>query len=110
MSRFDENKHMLIALSKCKTKLRNSIISNADKETIFSICECILNVMNGNIKLSEDDYKKLKPYRHTFKRLLNKSNLKTKKKILIQKGGFLQFLLPAAITAIGSIISAIIKK
>jgi hypothetical protein len=33
-------------------KLRNCIISNCDKR-LFDISECVLNVLNGNVKLSD---------------------------------------------------------
>jgi hypothetical protein len=38
--------------------IRNSIIKLADKEVICAVCECILNVINGNIKIKESLRKK----------------------------------------------------
>lgn len=110
MNRYIKHKHLLQTLSCCSKRVRNAIIKSANKDEIFAICECILNVMNGNIKLNEVDYNKLKTYKNTFKKLLNKSPLSSKKKILVQKGGFLQILIPSIISGLASIISAAISK
>lgn len=111
LNRFSKNKNYLCLLSNCKNKLRRAIVSNSNREQIYSVCECILNVSNGNVKLSKDDFAKLKKYNKNFKSLLDrKSNLKEKKKLLIQRGGFLQFLIPAVISGISSIVAAAISK
>jgi hypothetical protein len=91
--------------------MRKGIIENADKELVNTILECILNILNGNIKLSEEQFNNLKPYKHLFRKLLAKNqNLKYKKKILIQKGGFLQILLPAIISGLSTLISSVISN
>ena len=46
----------------------------------------------------------------TRTKLVQKSTLKQKKKILVQQGGFLEYLIPAAISGITSIISSFINK
>jgi hypothetical protein len=51
----------------------------------------------------------LKRFRKVLHKLLEKSSLKIKKKILIQQGGFLQFLIPAVVSGIASIISSAIS-
>ena len=107
--RFETNKNFLCLLAKSNLKL--ALINNADKEQIYSICECILNVCYGNIKLSPEDFNSLKPFKRTFNRILDRKNkLLVKKKIILQKGGFLQFLIPAVISGLASIISAVISK
>jgi hypothetical protein len=102
---------MLLLISSCKKKLRQKIIEGSDKDFIYAILECVFNVVNGNVRLDNKNFEKLKQFKTVFKHLLNKNlALKQKKKILIQKGGFLQFLIPAIITGISSIISAAISK
>lgn len=93
-------------LAKSKNKLRRVILEKADQKLITAICECILNLLNGKIKIDSSSKEKLFKYRKTLRKLVNKSNLKEKKKILIQKGGFLEFLIPAAISTIGTIIES----
>ena len=111
MKRVQENIDYLKVLCKCKHKMRKGIIENADKELIYTILECILNILNGNIKLSSEQFKSLKPYKHLFRKLLVKNqNLQNKKNLIIQKGGFLEFLIPAAISGIATIIGSLISK
>ena len=106
-----KHRDFLHLLGKSKKKLRGAIILNCDKDQLFSICECILNICNGNIKLDENNFNKLKKYNKIYKKVLDKSiDFKTKKKYLVQKGGFLQILIPAVISGIASIISAAISR
>ena len=109
--RFEKNRKLLEIVGECKKKLRNSIILNSDNDFILTIIECVLNIMNGNVNLNDENFKILKPYNKTFKKLIKKKiSLNNKRKIIVQKGGFLQFLIPAIISADGSIASAIITK
>lgn len=110
MKRIQKHYDILKVLSTCKKCIRNNIISKADSELINTICECVYNLLKGNIKLSEVQFKNLKPFRHILRKLLAKSNTKEKKKILIQKGGFLEILLPAVISGLASIISSAISS
>ena len=111
MKRVVENLDFLKILSKCKKNMRKGIIMNADKELIYTLCECVLNLLNGNINISESEHNQLKPYKHLFRKLLNTNqNLKSKKKLIIQKGGFLEILLPAVISGLASIISSAISS
>ena len=95
---------------------KKSLIKRMGKETINNIAELILNILNGNIHVSEETKNKLRHFAKICRKFLDKkTNLKTKKNILInkgiiQKGGFLQFLIPAIITGITSIITSIINN
>ena len=111
LNRFSKNKNYLCLLSCCKNKLRKAIVLNSNKDQIYSVCECILNVSNGNVTVSKEDFHRLKKYKNIFRALLCKrGGLNEKKKILIQRGGFLQFLIPAVISGISSIVAAAISK
>ena len=94
----------------CTKGIRNDIISKAKAPLINKICECILNIMNGKVKISAEDYEKLKPYKNVFRKLLEKKlKISQKKKLIIQKGGFLQIILPL-ITAAIDLFSNLFKK
>lgn len=97
---------MLESLCKCKKSVRNSIIMNGSKSFINCICECVYNLLRGNIKLSAEDLEKIRKKRGCLRKLVKKSSLDEKKKYLVQHGGFMQILIPAAISAIASIISS----
>lgn len=106
----EKQQDMLKALSHCKLKIRKAILKNADKDLVDAICHCVYNMLHGNVELSETQKGELYKYRHTLRKLIQKQNLNKKKKILVQNGGFLQFLIPAAVSGIASIISSIIPS
>lgn len=115
LSDFEKNILMLLADPNANRRMKTSIINSSDSKTINKICEVVLNVLNKNIKVSENTLNNLKPYSKYCRRLLNKKlNIREKKKILlkkgIQRGGFLQFIIPAVISGIATIISSLISK
>ena len=52
MRRIKANYHTLQVLKNARPKLRNAIISNFNKDVLNTISECVLNELNGNIRLS----------------------------------------------------------
>jgi hypothetical protein len=99
---------LLKILAHPNNKYRKAILIHADKKLVQAICESIQNVLNGNVVINHNEKEKLKKFRSTLHKLIQKSSLKTKKKILIQRGGFLEYLIPAVITGIASIVSSVI--
>lgn len=106
-----KKKNYLALLATAKNrKRRNLLIDYADKDDINAICECIFNVLQGNIKLPKKHKLKLAKDKACLRSLISgKMSLKKKKTSLKQKGGFLPFILPAIIGAITTGISAAIK-
>ena len=95
----------------CSKENQKDIIRRAKGPLINKICECILNIINGKIKISPQDLEKLKPYKNLFRKLLVKSTgPREKKRLINQKGGFLQILIPAIISGLASIISSAISS
>jgi hypothetical protein len=74
-----DQKHLLKELSKEKSKYRNSILKNADKPLITAICESVLNILFGNIKLEPLQLEKLKKYKSALRTLIKKSSISKKK-------------------------------
>ena len=104
----EKNIEYLKILSKCNNKMRKSIIENADKELISTICECILNCINGNINLDTETKIKLNRHKNVLRNLLVKKKISVKKKkhLLKQKGGaFLPLLLSSVIGGLASLLS-----
>lgn len=104
----------LLARCKCSKQFK-ALLSNADKETVRCLCECIQNVLMGNIPLSDSKTKKLKTHRTTLRRIIDKrTRLKEKRKLLSQTGGFLPLLLAPIVglagSLIGDAIAGVIRK
>ena len=83
--RVEQNVDFLKILSKCKSNMRKVILSNADKDLINNICECVHNCLNGNIELHNEIKTKLKRHKNDLRNLVGRNkSLKIKKKILSQ--------------------------
>ena len=55
MEKLKKNFENLKLLSDCKKKIRNSIIKKGGKDLILSINECVVNTLNGNVKLTTSE-------------------------------------------------------
>ena len=106
----NKQKDVFTYLGKCNSKIRKAILANADRELVDAICQCVFNLLSGNIQLNAAEKKNLTKYKNTLRKIVTQSSFKDKKTILVQKGGFLQFLIPAAITGISQIISSLITN
>jgi hypothetical protein len=73
-------------LGKPNSRYRTAILKNADHDLVLVLCGIIQDILTGKVKISESDKTKLKKFRSTLHALVQKSSLKTKKEILIQKG------------------------
>ncbi|CAF1108807.1 unnamed protein product [Brachionus calyciflorus] len=102
--KISQNFDYLKILAKCDKKMINSILNGANKDLIHSLCECIYNILKGNVELTERNKTQLIKHKNSLRKLLTKNSIKEKKKIPIQKGGFLQILLPSVISGLATIL------
>ena len=103
------NLDLLKVLSKANKKVRCALIRNGPCDLIHTLVECSLNVLQGRFKLTEDQIKKLSKFKNHIRKLDKKSSTQ-QRDILVQHGGFLQFILPAIISGIASIVSSAISS
>ena len=55
-----ESQDLLKALSHCKPKIRNAFLKNCENELIHIICNCVYNVVKGNVPgLTQEKVNKL---------------------------------------------------
>jgi hypothetical protein len=105
MKRIKSNYHALQLLKTATPKLRKAIISNSISELIKSIAECILNVLYGNVTLTECGKRKFRKHKTVLRTLVDKRvPLIRKKKIIVQRGGFLLTLLGAVLPALATLL------
>lgn len=108
MSPREEQLKQLQFLQICPKKLRKDLLKRVPTSSIKTICECALNVLKGNIPLSDSQKSCLRKHKNTLRRLSDKkSSLFKKRKLIIQRGGFLNVLVPAAITLITSLLNGV---
>lgn len=93
---------LLQALVYANPKQRQCIIRHADKKLLICICECSLNLVKGNVDLTLKQKKKLKKYKSLLYRLAGNGNLKSKKRIIVNRTGssILPLILVPVLTAI----------
>ena len=91
-----ESQDLLRVLGYCQSKIRNAILKNCENDLIHIICDCVDNVVKGNVPgLTQEKVNKLAHHKSSLIKLTKKLPIKEKRKILVQKGGgFLLFLLP----------------
>ena len=105
MSRMKANYHTLLVLENARPKLRKVIISNCNKDLLHSISECVLNVLNGNIRLSDCAKRKLKKYKSSLRSLVDRRLPRSAKtKLIVQRGGFLLPILSAMLPALAGLL------
>lgn len=76
---------------------RLAVLKSADRVIIRAICECILNIIEGRVKISEANRKKLGKYKNLLRKLASpqkKRSWRQRKEILVQKGaGIIPYLI-----------------
>lgn len=87
-------------------KKRRQFVRQCDADFLNCISECCENLLKGNVPLTDRQMKTLRSKKQDLRTVAKKSTpLKTKRKI-VQKGGFLNLLLPAIIPIVSAILSS----
>jgi len=101
-----EQVKLLQLLNVCPTKLRKQLLQKIQIHCIKAICECCLNTLKGNVPLSKHQKKSLSKYKETLRKLADrKIALVKKRKLIVQKGGFLNVLIPAALSVLTGLVN-----
>lgn len=92
---------MLYVLKNAKSKLRNNILKAADPDLIKALCDCTLNTLNGNVQIGSAAKRKLRRYKKELRKIsCPKRNITSKRKLILQHGGFLPTLLGALLSGV----------
>ena len=93
---------LLKLLSKAKPLAAKAIIKAADKELVDAVCECALNVLKGNVRLTPLQKQRLANHKRALRALPLKGRSLQTKKALLQKGGIFGALLGPALSILGT--------
>lgn len=100
-----ENYHQLHVLNKAKPKLRTALLKNSDNDFIDAVSECCKNFLRSKT-VSAGSLPKLEPHKAVIRKLADKKISPIKRrKLIIQKGGFLQYLLPIVLSTLATILN-----
>jgi hypothetical protein len=92
-SRIKRNAELLKLLSNAKPGVASAIIKGAPPDLITTLCECSLNVLKGNVRMSPAQKRKLARHKINLRTLAQRRCSAKKRKQILQKGGFLGALL-----------------
>jgi len=81
-------------------KAKREYIKRCNRQFIDCVSECAKNVLKGNVPLTNAQMSKLRPRRQDLRGLSFKKTSLTKKRKIIQKGGFLSALLAHALSGL----------
>ena len=94
-------------LKTANPKLRKAILANCKSELLKTLSECSLNLLLGNVKLTQCQKRKLRKHRVLLRKLADRHvSLSAKKKSVVQRGGF---FLPRLVAVMPTIASLIFK-
>lgn len=97
---------LLKTLACCKeSRRRRGMLTAGGRRLQKAIREVCFNLLKGNIKLAPRQLVKLRRYKRQIRALALKKTTLKKRIVLNQKGGFLQALLPIAISTLSSLLS-----
>jgi len=99
------NLNWLKALHCCSKSEKEHLLKAAKPEAVNAICDCIHNVIRGNVPLTVNEKKKLQSKKSVLRKLASGSvKAPQRKKILVQHGsGFLNSILGPVLGALGNI-------
>ena len=103
-----KNLPMLIVLHCSSKAQKEELLKHLKPDTTKVICECTINIINRNIKVSDQEKKKINRNRDKIQELVNpKTSQKERKEILVQEGG--AFLAPLLAPVLGSLVGPFLK-
>lgn len=92
-------------LSEARPRTSKAILKVIDKDVLNAISECSLNVLKGNIPLTQAQKRRLAKHKEVLRALAGRKKVSDKnKRRLVQRGGFLGSLLGPIIGVLGHLL------
>jgi hypothetical protein len=104
LDRVAEFEPFLKELQNSSPDKRISLIKRAPSCLIRFLCECGLNILRGNLKLSDQQYEELKPHKTSLLKFSKAFSTQKERRqaLLKKKGGALPVLIPIVLSALAS--------
>ena len=98
-------------LAQAPYPIARAVLRGSDKGLITCLSECAKNILNGNVPLTGTQKTKLRSYKTGLRTLVKKSVPSRRKRIVLQRGGFLGALLaPIAASVLGPIVGGLLGR
>ncbi len=93
-SRVKKHFDLLKVLRSADPKLRTAILKHCSNDTVRCLCDCVFNVLSGNLKLTPKQKKQLVRFKCALRQLASRSlPLNKKRNVLVQHGGLVSAVL-----------------
>lgn len=100
-SRLRHHEAVLRILAKASPAVARKIILDSKTDLINILSECAINILNGNVPLTPKRKQHLRKFKSNLRQLARKkASVKSRKQVLIQRGGFLPALLGPILTVV----------
>jgi hypothetical protein len=111
-NRYEKFAPLLRKIHQAPPKKRISILKRAPSCFIRFLSECGLNVLKGNLELTDDQYAKLKPYKKVLLSVSDPTqSMNDRRKFLLKKkGGLVPLIIPVLATFLASLAGEAIGK
>jgi len=109
--RLKRNISFLRQLKQASVRKRKLLIAAARPDHLKCIAECAHNIVRGNVRISKGQKKKLKKHAKFIRLIAQKRfSLPKKKRLLVQRGGFLPALIAPILGIAGNLLGELIGK
>jgi len=96
---------VLRRINKLGEKAKRNFVRKCDRGFLDCIRECAKNVLKGNVPLTDRQMTKLRRSRKDLRALsIGKTTLRNKCRRILQKGGFLNALLPPTLGVLANLL------
>ena len=96
---------LLKRIRKLGDRARLDFIKKCNKEFLDCVSECAKNVLKGNVPLQSHQLKSLRRDKNNLRALALKNTTLSKKRRILQKGGFLGALLTPILSFLASLLA-----
>jgi len=97
---------LLKHLQRLPERAKKQYIKTSDKQLLDAISECCVNILNGCIPLTPAQKEKLRRNKSNLRKVSSKKTSLTKKRAILQKGGFLSSILTPALSLLGGLLTS----
>lgn len=92
-------------ISRARPAQRRSLLLRSKGKLLRLLSECCLNFLRQSYKVPTTSIQKLKPYKSVIRQLAKRRlPVRDRRRALVQKGGFLPLILPAAISFLANLL------
>ena len=101
------NAPLLKLLCGAKPALIKAILKGASPDLIKALSECSLNVLKGNVRLTPTQKRQLARHKLGLRTLAKKGTSLKRRRLILQKGGFLGALIKPILGVLSGLIGGI---